>query len=74
MKTVIGNNLASEMENHYEILWPINIVLKDGEMTVTVSEEIADKVDFLCGMTEQELTSEENIVAMECTGMYSHAP
>ncbi len=61
MKTVIGNDLASEIENGYDILWPINIVLRDGNLTVTVSEEIADKVDFLDGMTEQELTSEENI-------------
>ncbi len=61
MNTVIGNNLLSEIENGYDILWPISIELKDGALTATVSEEFADKVDFLDGMTEQTLSSEETI-------------
>ncbi len=61
MKTVIANNLLSEIENGYEILWPISIELKDGSLTATVSEEIADKMDFLDGMTEQALAGEETV-------------
>ena len=61
MKKVIANNLSSEMESGYEILWPISIELKDGTLTASVSEEIADKIDFIDGMTEKDLTSEETI-------------
>ncbi len=61
MKTVIANSLISEIESGYEILWPISIELKDGVLTATVSEEISDKVDFLDGMTEQALASEETV-------------
>lgn len=61
MKTVITNNLSAEIENGYEVLWPISIELKDGTLTASVSEEIADKIDFLDGMTEKDVSSEETI-------------
>lgn len=61
MKTVIGNSLLSEIREGYGILWPISIELKDGTLTVTASEEISDKLGFLDGMTENELSNEETI-------------
>ncbi len=61
MKTVIGNSLLSEIKEGYGILWPISIEQKDGALTVTASEEISDKLGFLDGMTQKELSSEETI-------------
>ncbi len=61
MKIIKENKLVSEIEEKYGVLWPVSIVLKDGTVTATVCEEIADKIGFLEGMTETELASEENI-------------
>lgn len=61
MKITVENELVREIEEGYGVLWPVSIVLKDGTVTVAVCEEIADKIGFLEGMTETELSSEENI-------------
>lgn len=61
MNIITVNNLSSEIENGYDILWPISIVLKDGTVTAKVSEEISDKIAFLDKMTEAELASENTI-------------
>lgn len=56
MKIIKESSLASEINEGYGVLWPINIELKDGVISAKVCEEIADKLDFLDGMTEAELT------------------
>lgn len=61
MKTVKTDSISSEIEGGCEILWPIDLVLKDGSLTATVCEEIADGIAFLDGMTEAELASEETV-------------
>ncbi len=61
MKIIKENSLAAEIAEDYGVLWPVSIVLKDGTLTATVCEEISDKVDFIDGMTENELASTETI-------------
>ena len=61
MKKIISNNLLSEIESGYEVLWPISITVSNGTLTASVSEEIADKIDFIDGMTEKDLTQKETL-------------
>ena len=61
MKIITENSLNDEIKEAYSVLWPISIELKDGAITARVAEEIASKLDFLDGMTEDELAKQETI-------------
>lgn len=61
MKIIKENKLVSEIAEDYGVLWPVSIVLKDGALTAAVCEEISNKIDFIDGMTENELASTETI-------------
>lgn len=61
MKIIKENSLVSEIENEYQVLWPFSIEIKDGSITAKVSEELADKIGFIDGLIEAELSSTETI-------------
>ncbi|MBQ7779899.1 MAG: GNAT family N-acetyltransferase [Clostridia bacterium] len=61
MKIIKESSLISEIESGYQILWPFGIEIKNGMLTAKVSEELADKIEFISDMTETELSSTEVI-------------
>lgn len=61
MKIIKESSLISEIDRGYPILWPFSIEIKNGILAAKVSEELADKIEFISDMTEAELSSTDVI-------------